>query len=274
MAKEPIISRRDLEEVAMLGMIGGAETAITHMNALGRRGSQGWDKVPIPEPLDKTILEEAGVVFGEVLNSLFIQVKYPDGWKVKGTDHYMYSNLLNTRGQARANIGLKVADSWGYLRASRLFDPSFHSDCWRDNTLPYVPAIKDSLGNILWRGRPMGRDLDVATNAAKELLTSIYPDWNNPRAYWELEKYDFPPNESEPPKGEKYSAYAEYFHVGSTSACDSGMSDTVIKLTDAEAVKFYKDLYGRETFYQLKVTVYKGDKVVEKFKAGPQPEDF
>jgi hypothetical protein len=120
----------------------------------------------------------------------------------------------------------------------------------------------------------MGRDLDVATNAAKELLTSIYPDWNNPRAYWELEKYDFPPNESEPPKGEKYSAYAEYFHVGSTSACDSGMSDTVIKLTDAEAVKFYKDLYGRETFYQLKVTVYKGDKVVEKFKAGPQPEDF
>ena len=94
MAKEPI------EEVALFGIVGGGEAAINHMNAVGSRGSNGWERVPTPEPNDRLILEEAGVVFGEVLNSLFIQVRYPEGWTVQSTDHYMYKKLLNARKQA------------------------------------------------------------------------------------------------------------------------------------------------------------------------------
>jgi len=56
-------------------------------------------------------LEEAGVVFKEVSkgDSLFLDVTLPVGWKIKRTDHSMWTSLVDDKNVERASIFYKAA---------------------------------------------------------------------------------------------------------------------------------------------------------------------
>ncbi len=56
-------------------------------------------------------LEAAGVVFGEPCEDdpLFCVAQLPAGWKKRGTDHSMWSDLIDDEGRVRATIFYKAA---------------------------------------------------------------------------------------------------------------------------------------------------------------------
>ena len=54
-------------------------------------------------------LEEMGIVFGEDVDDLFVEVQLPEGWKREVTDHDMWNKLVNKEGQEQAMIFYKAA---------------------------------------------------------------------------------------------------------------------------------------------------------------------
>lgn len=67
--------------------------------------------LPIEFIGEKSILEKRGVVFGEPLkdDSLFCECTLPEGWSKKGSNHDMWSDLIDENGNVVANIFYKAA---------------------------------------------------------------------------------------------------------------------------------------------------------------------
>lgn len=70
--------------------------------------------------VNRKVLEEAGVVFGEPLanDPLFIAALLPDGWRKEATQHSMWTELKDETGKVRADIFYKAAfyDRRAYMR--------------------------------------------------------------------------------------------------------------------------------------------------------------
>ena len=72
------------------------------------------------EPAERAWFEKHGFVFGERADKLFVQVKFPPGWKKVATDHSMWSDLVDAEGTKRAEIFFKAAfyDRDSFIRLS------------------------------------------------------------------------------------------------------------------------------------------------------------
>jgi hypothetical protein len=57
----------------------------------------------------KEELERMGIVFGEIVDDLFINVTLPKGWKIEASDHSMWSDLIDDKGCVKASIFYKAA---------------------------------------------------------------------------------------------------------------------------------------------------------------------
>ena len=70
----------------------------------------------------RTALEKAGVVFKEAVadDPLFLHAVLPKGWRKVGTDHDMWSRLVDDQGNIRARIFYKAAF---YDRKAKLYPP-------------------------------------------------------------------------------------------------------------------------------------------------------
>lgn len=102
---------------------------------------------------------------------------------------------------------------------------------------------------------------------ARTVLNKAYPDYGNVRAYWDVLKPEFPPNQSEKPKGESYDmAYSLY---DGDRFCDSSFEPcVVIAETDEQALKKYEKIL-KDSFvgrYDVKnITVRCGSRIVKKW---------
>lgn len=69
---------------------------------------------------DKAKLESCGIVFGKPLenDSLFCNGTLPEGWKKEGSDHDMWSYIVDEKGKRRASIFYKAAF---YNRSATLY---------------------------------------------------------------------------------------------------------------------------------------------------------
>jgi hypothetical protein len=65
----------------------------------------------LPAKGDWEELTKLGFVKGEPVNGdpLFVHAKLPAGWKKKGSDHAMWSYVLDEKGEERASIFYKAA---------------------------------------------------------------------------------------------------------------------------------------------------------------------
>ena len=103
--------RSDPMEVLLEAMITGDGPA-----AIERQEKRGQDALVRSQVLpikclrcSREQIEELGVVFGEPVDDLFINVTLPDGWEVRPTDHSMWSELVDDEDTVRASIFYKAA---------------------------------------------------------------------------------------------------------------------------------------------------------------------
>lgn len=91
---------------------GGNPNAIEAQEARGQKELLQSMQLPIDvPPVDKQKLIDAGVIFGEVSagDKMFMDAVLPKGWSKRATDHSMWSELVDDKGEVRAKIFYKAA---------------------------------------------------------------------------------------------------------------------------------------------------------------------
>lgn len=120
----------------MLGLMSdGNNGYIEGMEAAGQRQFVGSEQLPTRSPIAE--LEALGFVFGPVdpRDDLFRPCTLPDGWVKRGTDHSMWSEIVDDKGRRRVSIFYKAAfyDRSAHASlvhpASRLSDAIYADEC-------------------------------------------------------------------------------------------------------------------------------------------------
>lgn len=143
--------------------------------------------------------EQIGIVFGEPVDDLFIEVQLPDGWRKERTEHSMWSNLLDAQGRVRATLFYKAAfyDRCAFMNIVRRFSyraqpvGGYESD-YDNKTTPRVCVVTDC-DEVIWQSEVMSPSDDIEWfNLSDRLapqgeawLNEHYPNWRDPLAYWE-----------------------------------------------------------------------------------------
>jgi hypothetical protein len=89
----------------------GTSNYIENMEAAGQRQLVNSDVLPVDTgygPKDDAYIA-LGFTFGEKVDDLFREATLPDGWSRKGSDHAMWSYIIDERGLERVNIFYKAA---------------------------------------------------------------------------------------------------------------------------------------------------------------------
>ncbi len=189
------LARGDLENAIVASTPGG----IVAQEAAGQRSFVADTTLPI-ECLRCTReqLEGMGIVFGEPVDSLFVEAQLPEGWKKVATERSMWSDLVDDRGRKRAAIFYKAAfyDRCAHISLERRFHVRSEPVCgWGSNefdraTTPFVVVVRDG-GEIVWKSGLFDDhsiDWEVEKRClveGKDWLDERYPDSQNPLAHWD-----------------------------------------------------------------------------------------
>lgn len=91
---------------------------VSEKGGIERQEKQGQQQLVNSELLpvrvnsgDRSTLEKDGVVFGEPLDGdpMFCKCTLPKGWEKRGSDHDMWSYLVDDKGMERASMFYKAA---------------------------------------------------------------------------------------------------------------------------------------------------------------------
>ena len=255
-------------------LFGGSEAIIAQEKAGQRELAVKGRDAQLPENVskeDRAALEKAGVKFFEMVagDKLFRHAVLPVGWEIKPTDHDMYSDLLDEHGRKRATIGYKAAfyDRWAQMSACNRFEPGYGKDDWGDPEAQSYACIRDG-GKLVWRGKFVGLGYDASTicrDEAVKLLSSLYPDYRDTNAYWDITP-TWPESLSSPIPGAEYKWHVSLYHADGRFS-DSGSQTPRMAKSDAEALKIIKAMatksYGGS--YKVVAVVTCGERHVGEF---------
>lgn len=141
--------------------------------------------------------EALGFVFTKtIVDQIFVEVMFPEGWKKKPTDHSMWSEIVDDKGRVRGMIFYKAA----------FYDRSAHAHLTcrftvrNDYEKPITTvSVKDACGEVEFKvsgleapdysgdrakANSLNVKIDQAVERVKAFLKNNYPDYENPCAYW------------------------------------------------------------------------------------------
>ena len=186
-------------------MIFGGSHAIERSDAIGQRELVESTDLPA-EGSDHPAFAAMGITFGppHADDDIFRPAKLPDGWKKVGTDHAMWSKLVDNNGHERASIFYKAAfdDRSAHMRPVSRFSVCQNYDIDK----PVRGEPRKIQHRVLDKGSPVF-STDVVTVAdvtrddwmkqveiqkAQEevcnrwLVDHGYSDWHNAASYWDV----------------------------------------------------------------------------------------
>lgn len=148
-------------------------------------------------------MKKLGFTILETGDDLFIDCVFPEGWKLKATDHSMHNELLNEKGRKRAGIFYKAAfydrsaniniinnigyvvDHIGFINGNYDRDEKGYVS----EKTPFVGMVKDASENVLFiTSEKLMKTTELEAmlkNLCLEFLADNYPDYENPFKYWD-----------------------------------------------------------------------------------------
>lgn len=125
--------------------------------------------------------EKLGFVFGNEVEEIFVEAKFPAGWKKKPTDHSMWSDIVDDKGRCRGALFYKAAfyDRNGHVNLVTRFNVGQSYDD------PKEAYVEDACGDVQHRIPIKSQWGDEERDAIRQWLSKNYPDWQSPLAYWE-----------------------------------------------------------------------------------------
>lgn len=110
--EEKKIVNTSKEEINPQWTMGGNPGAIQAQEKRGQEQLVNSSQLPCDcSKEDKAKLESYGIVFGKPLENdpLFCDATLPEGWKKEGTNHDMWSSIVDDKGKKCASIFYKAA---------------------------------------------------------------------------------------------------------------------------------------------------------------------
>lgn len=198
--------------VALTANGGSSDDAADTVDRMAHSGLQRGTEMKLPMDLNpvgaEAVLDRLGFFFtGQPIDDVFQMVIAPDGWRLRRTDHPMWSELLDPSGAVRGMLFHKAA----------FYDRSAHLDLLRryrsgtdlpPNDAPRHPhgspewnravqerqyVLDGKTGERAWEGewvdgatcdsRKYGRTETNTTG--RGWLDEHRPGWENPGAYWD-----------------------------------------------------------------------------------------
>jgi hypothetical protein len=192
--KAPSNTAREANDNPLAALFNALPGGIEAQEARGQRELVNSDTLPV-DCRDKSAFERMGIKFGDPVpgDSLFVYVELPNGWSKKGTDHSMWSKLVDDKGRERASIFYKAAfyDRKARMHAERRFGYTANYERLNEG---FASARVTDCGKVIFATDevsvdPLSRDRYKVTDAheavAREWLEKHYPDWLNASAYWD-----------------------------------------------------------------------------------------
>lgn len=179
-------------QAALLKMMSlGPSSFVESMEAEGQQELVAQTSVLPAQGSEAPCWSAMGVIFGEVVDGdpLFRCVVLPAGWVLKPTKRSMHSSLVDALGRTRGRVFYKAAHYDRRARLSACTRFSVEED-WEGGNNHYF--VKDE-GEIIFTSVPgvvaadasLQEKADAGKKPAIEWLTSKYPDYANPAAYWD-----------------------------------------------------------------------------------------
>lgn len=182
------------------GPCGATPEAIYAQEAQGQ--SEWLESTVLPTDGIEAVKELFDIVGGVVKDPvdgdpIFTEVDLPPGWKKEGSDHSMWTYLLDSDGRTRVSIFYKAAfyDRSAHISLDRRFScASNYYDPYLEDSDPLTYFITDALGEItqVFSGKSSCEltkeekwaERDRLKDQANTFLSENYPDHNNVLAYW------------------------------------------------------------------------------------------
>ena len=175
------------------------QTDVVRNQRLPKKGNS-YDTQSDIEPI-KVQYESIGIQVIDEHDDLFWNVRLPEGWEIKATDHSMWNELFDNKGRKRATFFYKAAfyDRDAFIRFTTRFQVSV--DHIAPDDAPYEEWKMSDYQGIVKDGEviicrtecvPATGDYhkdDKITDKLREQLEEFmkehYPDYRNINAYWE-----------------------------------------------------------------------------------------
>lgn len=149
----------------------------------------------------KEQFEQMGIVYGEDVDDLFVEVTLPAGWKKEATNHSMWSKLMDEKGRERASIFYRAAfyDRDAHINITQRFHCMTQPvGGYGQNTVrTHEECVVTDCGKVVWKSGPVEIPTDQDKWLArididdrflvegKAWLEENYPGWDDPAAYWD-----------------------------------------------------------------------------------------
>lgn len=157
------------------------------------------EQCTLPKKAPWEDLEKLGFKRGEDQDDLFAYVTFPQGWKIKPTDHSMWSELQDDKGRKRGDIFYKAAfydrSAHMYLATRLLIHSQYLNAALKERKLgdDAEPAalrfVVEKDGEVIYSSAAVGyRDWnaqDTANQTVKDWAKQNYPDYESTAAYWD-----------------------------------------------------------------------------------------
>jgi len=165
--------------------MGGSSGFIEDMEKQGQRELSESEVLPT-RGLEscRELIESNGGSIGEPVkgDEIFTSVTLPTGWKIKPTEHAMWSDLLDANGNKRAAMFYKAAfyDRSASISPSRRFSISNYASDREDMV---QSAVVDAKGEVVFATESLPKTKnywevqDVLESQLKAYLDTNYPDW-------------------------------------------------------------------------------------------------
>lgn len=202
--KKPINTQQEAKENPFLfiaeSMAQGTSNAIERQEAEGQKSFVNSTTLPTKYGISlsdqaegREILESFGIKFIKTVENdpLFQYVELPGGWKKVSTEHSMWSKLIDEKGRERANIFYKAAFYDRDAHISILSRFNFEIDYEKRTSEQVSIAVVKDGETIIHTTEPKNiinlpyEHDEISLQEAKKWLDEKYPDWKNPKTYWE-----------------------------------------------------------------------------------------
>jgi hypothetical protein len=170
-------------EVLVVGLPGGVEA----QEAQGQARFVEAQQLPVDMSNgDRATLERIGFAFGELVDKLFLECAFPEGWKKVPTEHSMWSELVDPKGRKRGSIFYKAAfynqRAFMYLRRRFGIETVYGADDINTVCVKDDDKIVHTVGTYDCHEYVAG---DALTATGQLWLDERYPQWKDQAAYWD-----------------------------------------------------------------------------------------
>lgn len=196
------MSKEELDKLSvMLRMLNGEVNVIEHMEAEGQREVVNNVMLARNMKPEKEEWEKLGFVFEDIPgDDLLCKAVLPAGWELVATDHPMWNDLIDEKGNQRGSMFYKAAfyDRDAFMRLERRYgigtnysdDLSIREIYFgnQDEKLFVAGQIQITKNDTREERLEKYKQEEKLKRMAIKFGDEYYPDWQDSLAYWDNEK--------------------------------------------------------------------------------------